>query len=113
MYFTDLEDLLTFFRYLRCSEHALLEARKEGFRGKDILHAIFNGEILEHYLSRKRVLVVGPSVNSDLQIHVVCDYADMDEIVAVTVYVPDRPGWVNEVVRTPHPVPAQVSSEGA
>ncbi|MBN1178692.1 MAG: DUF4258 domain-containing protein [Anaerolineae bacterium] len=101
MYFTDLEDLLTYFRYMRLSDHALREANKESLHARDVFHAIFNGKILEHYCDRKRVLVVGPSARFDIEIHIVCDYADTEELVAVTVYVPDRPIWINELVRSP------------
>jgi hypothetical protein len=96
---TDVEDLLAYHETMRLSEHALYEACKESLRAKDIFHAIFNGEILEHYPRRRRVLIVGPSVRFDLQIHVVCDYADRDEIVAVTVYIPDRPRWATDSAR--------------
>ncbi len=95
----DVEDLLARRKRLRLSEHALYEAYKEGLRGKDILHAIFNGHIIEHYPERGRVLIAGPVVQYPLPVHVVCDYADAVEIVAVTVYIPNRPRWINEQVR--------------
>ena len=68
---TEVEDLLADHETMRLTEHALYEAYKESLRAKDIFHAIFNGEILEHYPRRRRVLIVGPSVRFDLQIHVV------------------------------------------
>ena len=95
----DTEDLLAQREYLRVSEHALREAHKEGLRGKDILYAIFNGEVIEHYPERARVLIAGPVVEFPLPIHVVCDYTDVTEIVAVTVYIPNRPRWLNDQVR--------------
>jgi hypothetical protein len=76
---TDTEDLLAQRERLRVSEHALREAHKEGLRGKDILYAIFNGKIIEHYPERDRVLIA--------------------EIVAVTVYIPNRPRWITDQVR--------------
>ncbi len=45
------------------------------------------------------MLILGPTIKYDVQLHVVCDYNSDDEIVAVTVYVPDRPRWINDTVR--------------
>jgi hypothetical protein len=77
----------------RVSDHALREVHKEGLRAKDILYAIFNGRIIENYPNRKRVLILGPIKNPDLILHVVCDYSNREELVAVTVYIPNRPKW--------------------
>ena len=96
---TDTEDLLEQWERLRVSEHALREAHKEGLRIKEVLHAIFNGVIVEQYPERKRVLIAGPIPGEPLPVHVVCDYADHNELVAVTVYVPNRPRWITEQVR--------------
>lgn len=101
MFIYDIQDLLECRRNLRVSLHALREAYKEGLRGKDIIYAILKGRIIEHYPERGRVLVLGPSAKSGLPLHVVCDYrnADEDEIVAVTVYVPDRTHWAAHPAR--------------
>lgn len=99
MVISDVRDLLCRYDYMRLSEHALFEAHKESLRAKDVFYAVFNGQVVENYYDRRRVLIAGPSREYDLEIHVVCDYADADEIVAVTVYVPDRPKWINELVR--------------
>ncbi len=100
MFITDVEDLLTYRNQLRISDHALREAHKESLRARDVFYALFNGQVLEHYRDRRRVLIVGPLPGDlDLQVHVICDYTDPKELVAVTVYVPDRPKWVNELVR--------------
>jgi hypothetical protein len=80
---------------LRVSPHALREAHKEGIRGKDIIYAVFTGEVVERYPDRRRVLISGPVRNTDLHVHVVCDYSDLEEIVAVTVYIPTRQRWAN------------------
>jgi len=96
---TEVEDLLASHDAMRLTEHALYEAYKESLRAKDIFHAIFNGEVLEHYPRRHRVLIVGPSLGFDLHIHVVCDYGERDEIVAITVYIPDRPRWASDWMR--------------
>ena len=99
MYIRDLEDLLERRRYLRVSIHAMREAYKEGLRGKDILHAIFRGRVIERYPDRDRVLVAGRSPRANVPLHVVCDYADAREIVAVTVYIPSRAEWAGHLIR--------------
>jgi hypothetical protein len=93
------EELLTRYNSLRVTEHALREAHKEGLYGKDIVYAIFNGEIIERYFDRERVLIMGPATDEDLPLHVVCDYGDRDEIVVVTVYIPNRKNWVTDMHR--------------
>jgi len=101
MHIRDIEDLLDYRRTMRLSDHALREAHKEGLHARDVFYAVFNGELLEHYPDRRRVLIIGPIAEADVKLHVVCDYTDAEEIVAITVYVPDRPTWVNDVVRGP------------
>jgi len=96
---TGVEELLVHRETMRLTRHALFEAHKESLRAMDIFHAVFNGDILEHYPRRRRVLIVGPSARFDLQIHVVCDYTDRNEILAVTVYIPDRPRWASDSAR--------------
>ena len=95
----DTEDLLEYRETLRVSLHALREAYKEGLRGRDIIYAVFKGQVIERYPDRDRVLVLGPVKESDVPLHVVCDYTDRDEIVAVTVYVPSRSEWAANAVR--------------
>lgn len=99
MVIRDVDDLLTYYETMRLSEHALFEAYKESLRAKDVFHAIFHGEVLEHYPRRQRVLIVGPSARFDLCVHVVCEYGDAEEIVAITVYIPDRPQWATDHAR--------------
>ena len=99
MFIYDTEDLLERRRKLRVSHHALREAYKEGLRGRDILYAIFEGEIIERYPNRDRVLILGPVGKSDVPLHIVCDYTDTQEIVAVTVYIPSRSEWAADAVR--------------
>jgi len=86
-------DLLAGRTELRISEHALREAHKEGLRGKDIVYTMLTGEVVERYPERRRALVAGRYPGSEMPIHVVCDYSDFDEIVAVTVYIPTRDRW--------------------
>ncbi len=99
MFIKSVKDLLLYRESMRFSDHGLREAHKEGLRAEEIFHAVFQGEILEQYWRRRRALIVGPVPRLDLQIHVVCDYSDPKEIVIITVYVPDKPHWVNELVR--------------
>ena len=113
MFITDTQDLLERRSKLRVSMHALREAYKEGLRGKDILYAIFKGQVIERYPNRDRVLIMGPVATSDLPLHVVCDYTDAREIVAVTVYVPSRSKWTADLIRKPppkHPPPQKPAS---
>jgi hypothetical protein len=98
MYVYDTEDLLERRSELRVSMHALREAYKEGLRGRDIVYAIFKGRVIERYPERNRVLLLGPGPKSGPPLHVVCDYTDTDEIVAVTVYVPNRLQWAANLV---------------
>ena len=99
MYIFDTEELLSLRDQFRVSDHALREAHKEGLRAKDILHVVFNGEIVERYPARRRVLVVGLAEQVPIPVHVVCDYADECVLVVVTVYIPNRPDWLTEQVR--------------
>ena len=80
---------------LRVSEHALREAHKEGIRGKDIIHTVFTGEVVERYPDRRRVLVAAPFQDTSIPVHVVCDYTDHDEVVVVTVYIPTVDRWTS------------------
>jgi hypothetical protein len=103
MHFTNLEDLLARRRALRLSEHALKEAHKEGLRAKDVFRALFNGEVIEHYPDRDRILVLGSLRRFNLPVHIVCDYGDADVIVAVTVYIPSLAKWGHVPVRRRRP----------
>ncbi|RLC67045.1 MAG: hypothetical protein DRI48_03295 [Chloroflexi bacterium] len=102
MFIYDTQDLLESRQRLRVSVHALREAYKEGLRGRDIVYAIFKGRVIERYPDRDRVLILGPVAKSGLPLHVVCDYTNANEIVAVTVYVPDRSVWASDQVRRQH-----------
>jgi len=78
---------------LRVSDHALREGHKEGIRGKDIIHIVMTGQIVERYPKRRRILISGTYRNTNLPVHVVCDYSDLDELVITTVYIPSRENW--------------------
>lgn len=103
MVIQDTQDLLELWSELRVSRHAMREAYKEGLQGKDIIYAIFKGKVIEHYPWRRRVLIAGPVTTADVPLHVVCDYTDAREIVAVTVYIPDRTQWVGSQNRRSNP----------
>ncbi len=95
----DTQDLLELRDELRVSRHALREAYKEGLCGKDIIQAIFEGQVIENYPRRRRVLIAALVADTNVPMHVVCDYADIKEIVAVTVYIPTRSHWTANLVR--------------
>jgi len=81
-------------RRFRIAVHALTEASKDGIRVKDIVRAILTGEAIEFYPERERLLILGYHPENNIPIHVVCDYSDPDEVVAVTVYIPGRSEWI-------------------
>ena len=112
MYIANVGDLLEQRGTMRLSDHALREAHKDSLRAQDIFYAIFNGRILEHYRDRERVLIAGPVPHLGLEVHVVCEYSDPVELVAVTIYVPDRPKWVNAVLRARGPQPVARPEDG-
>lgn len=95
------EDILGGRSELRVSNHALREAHKEGLRGKDIINTVLNGALIECYPNRRRVLIAGEYKNTSLPIHVVCDYTDLDVVVVVTVYIPNRWRWAHPLRRRP------------
>ncbi len=103
MYIQDTDDLLEFWSELRVSIHALREAYKEGLRGRDILYAIFKGRVIEQYPDRNRVLIRGPIPQTNVPLHVVCDYHDHHELVAVTVYIPNPPHWPTHLAKRRRP----------
>ena len=103
MVIEDTQDLLELWSELRVSRHAMREAYKEGLRGKDIIYAIFKGKVIEHYPWRRRLLIAGPVPTANVPLHVVCDYTDAREIVAVTVYIPNRTQWAGNQNRRSTP----------
>ena len=64
-----------------------------------VIGIILSGEIIEEYPDRQRVLILARLSESNLPVHVVCDHADPDEIVAITVYVPSRDEWIADRTR--------------
>lgn len=86
-------------RRFRIAAHALTEASKDGIHTRDIVHAILTGEAIESYLERERLLILGYRPEDNTSIHVVCDYSDPDEVIAVTVYIPSRNEWIADRIR--------------
>ena len=83
--------------------HAIVEARKDGITPHDVRFVLLTGEIIEEYPERYRCLVYG--VNRDnIPVHVSCEYYDYlldasQDILVVTVYVPDREEWIADRIR--------------
>ncbi|MCH8291458.1 DUF4258 domain-containing protein [Candidatus Poribacteria bacterium] len=79
----------------RITTHAAVEATKDGVSPKDVKQIILTGKIIESYPDRERHLIYGMlSDMSNLPVHVVVDYSNDDQIVAVTAYVPDDKEWI-------------------
>jgi hypothetical protein len=79
----------------RISTHAAVEAAKDGLSPSNIKSIILTGKIIESYPDRQRHLIYGvlPDANN-LPVHVVVDYSNGEQIVAVTTYVPDVREWI-------------------
>ena len=79
----------------RISTHAAIEAAKDGLGPRDIKEIILTGKIIESYPARQRHLIYGTLPNTnDLPVHVVVDYSDDEQIVAITAYIPDEREWI-------------------
>ena len=77
----------------RISKHAMVEAVKDGLSPRDIKDIILTGKIIESYPERERHLIYGVLPN-DMPVHVVIDYSDNEQIVAVTTYIPNEEEWI-------------------
>ncbi len=77
----------------RISKHAMVEAVKDGLSPRDIKDIILTGKIIESYPERERHLIYGVLPN-DIPLHVVVDYSDNEQIVAVTTYIPNEEEWI-------------------
>ena len=77
------------------STHATVESAKDGLSPVDIKEILLTGKIIESYPERERHLIYGilPNTN-DLPVHVVVDYSDNEQVVAVTAYIPDEREWI-------------------
>jgi len=85
------------------SFHAEKERYAEDITISDLEAAILNGAILEDYSDDARgpsCLILGYSQNRP--IHIVCGHTGIgiEWIRIITVYIPKKPKWINERVRT-------------
>jgi len=83
------------------SFHAEKERYAEDIRISDLEAAILNGEILEDYSDDPRgpsCLILGYSQGRP--IHIVCGHSGVEWVRIITVYIPKKPKWINEKIRT-------------
>jgi hypothetical protein len=88
-------------RYL-VKSHAVQHALKEGFERVHMVEAILEGTIIEEYPDDQRVLICGKTSlakNTDIYLHVVCEYADAVYTEFVTAYIPDEHEWEQPPLR--------------
>ncbi len=84
------------------SDHAIIEARKDGIAPRTVEKlgwAAINGEVIEEYVDRKRVLIYATLKEEKLPIHIIVDYSFWEEPVIVTSYVPDSRYWIKHKIR--------------
>ncbi len=80
------------------TDHAIIEAFKDGVTVDDILYCIHNGKVIEDYPERKRSLIFC-MLSFDIPLHVVVDYSWEEEVDIVTAYIPDSSNWIKFQVR--------------
>ncbi len=76
--------------------HAIQHALKEGFERKQMVEAVLNGAIIEEYPADQRALICGRITsleNTEIYLHVVCEYTAPVYVEFVTAYIPDEDGW--------------------
>ena len=84
------------------SDHAIMEARKDGIEPDTVekLEWIaINGEVIEEYIDRERILIYADLVEQNLPVHIIVDYSFWEEPVIVTSYVPDSRYWIKYKIR--------------
>lgn len=84
----------------RLSIHAEIEAEEENLDIAQIIEAILNDEILEHYPDTGRgesCLLVGFS--NDIPIHVVCGMRK-NLVIIITLYIPQPPKFLDPWTRS-------------
>ena len=83
------------------SQHAQEEAALEQMGVDDIKHAILTGEELEPYSNDLRgpsCLMAGQDENGRW-IHVLCGNFDRENLLIITVYLPQPPKWEDQFTR--------------
>lgn len=58
-----------------------------------------NGEVIEEYLDRERILIYSNLIKDKLPVHIIVDYSFLEEPVIVTSYVPDSRYWIKYKIR--------------
>jgi len=79
-------------------DHALIEALKEGILVDDMVYAILHGHIIEDYPERSRCLIFA-NLPSGLPLHVVVEYAWLEEVNIITTYIPEKQRWIKSQIR--------------
>jgi hypothetical protein len=76
---------------LRFSDHAFIEARKDGLTTVDLRAASEHGEVIEDYGAR--ALLLHFTAHDRLPYHIVLEYGRGRVASVVTAYVPDAKEW--------------------
>ena len=77
---------------LRFTDHAVIEARKDGLTAEDLENTILKGELIEDY--GVRALLLNFTKDDGLPCHIVLEYIPKaDEVTVVTAYVPEAREW--------------------
>lgn len=80
------------------TDHAFLEAFKDGILMNDIIWCLKNGKIIEQYPERQRCLIFA-QLPRNIFIHIVIDYFDKKSFDVVTIYIPDEKHWIKGRIR--------------
>jgi hypothetical protein len=75
---------------VRLTKHARTEALKDGLTTFDLEYVLMNGEVIEDYPERNRVLLLAFEQQHQLPIHISLEYFPSEDVATiVTAYVPD------------------------
>jgi len=83
------------------SHHAQMERGKDQVSVDDIMAVVLNGKVVESYPEDPRgssCLIAGQGSDSRW-IHVVCGTFDQDDLLIITVYIPNPPKWQDPFTR--------------
>ncbi len=85
---------------VRVTQHAQQEMTEEGVTLGDVLEAMVQGTILEHYPEHRRgaCCLLGGRTHSGQPLHIVCT-TNQAVLVLITVYEPKPPNWVTPTQR--------------
>jgi len=76
----------------RFTDHAVIEARKDGLTAEDLENAVAEGKLIEDY--GERGLLLSFTKDDGRPCHIVLEYAaSTEEAAIVTAYVPDAKEW--------------------